>query len=395
MRSEKRPCSVDEHPTRVERGVYRRTLNGKTEFGSRCDEVDGRTVWVWGFPTRVQARHSYQARRQHVRQQRLTAGETLPTHATIPELVAVYLPTIEGKRASYRGIAQQLRWWAEYFKKQPVLTITSMQVERGMAALVRGGRQPSSANRYASALRRLMMKLVSPIGWVQEVWRRVEFYDEPERVPIVLSVAQEERLYDYLAPQDALYVRLAVLLGLRISQFFALRWEWLSWEDGIFRLPSFKQHPQRALPIPREGMAILTVLAEQQRRPEQGWVFPVWRQCFVKRNGVFEPLPEKSLRLDQHMNARNWYARNYRPKVRAAQLPAGVVFHTLRKTWASRIGTKAPSRILQILGGWRSSKVVERYCLPYEESIRHAMESGKVSEKVSRLLESQPEFPHN
>jgi integrase len=380
--------------TRLERGVYRRVLNGKTEYGSRCDEVDGRTVWMWGFPTQVQARHSYQARRQHVRQQRLTAGETLPTRATIPELIAVYLPTIEGKRASYRGIAQQLRWWAEYFKQQPVLTITSTQVERGMATLVRGGRQPSSANRYASALRRLMMKLVSPIQWVQELWRRVEFYDEPERVPIVLSVAQEERLYDYLAPQDALYARLAVLLGLRISQFFALRWEWLSWEEGFFRLPSFKRHPQRVLPIPREGVAILAVLWSQQGQPETGWVFPVQQQCFVKRNGQFVPLPEKTVRFEQHMNARNWYARNYRPAVRRAQLPAGVVFHTLRRTWASRIGAKAPSRILQILGGWRSSKVVERYCLPHDEAIRRAMEPEQVSEKVSRLLESQPELSH-
>ena len=123
-------------PLRVECGVYRRAIVGKTEFGSRCDEVDGRTVWVWGFATAVQARHSYHERRQQVRQQRLTSGQILPTQATIAELLAEYLPTIEGKRASYRDIARELRWWAAYFGKRPVLTIASLQVERGLSQLV-------------------------------------------------------------------------------------------------------------------------------------------------------------------------------------------------------------------------------------------------------------------
>lgn len=380
-------------PRRLERGVYQRSLHGQADYGSRCDEVDGRTVWKWGFPSVSKARQDYQARRAEVRKARAAGSQIPPTRATIAELRAAYLPTIEGKRASYKGIAQQLEWWADFFGAQPVLTITGPDVERGLLKLVSQGLQPSSANRYGSALRRLMNKLVSPLSWVDELWRRVELFPEPERVPIVLTVTQEERLYQHLAPQDALYTRLAVLLGLRIGQFFTLRWEWLSWEDELFWLPSFKRHPGRPLPVPREGLAILAVLAAQQGQPETGWVFPVWRQTFVKKGGVFVPLPERTLRLDQHVNPRNWYARNYKPKVLEAKLPAGVVFHTLRKTWASRVGSRAPSRILQILGGWRESKVVERYCYPHEDVMRSAMEPGKVSEQVSRLLEDQRHNP--
>ncbi|MGH7233037.1 MAG: tyrosine-type recombinase/integrase [Nitrospiraceae bacterium] len=56
-----------------------------------------------------------------------------------------------------------------------------------------------------------------------------------------------------------------------------------------------------------------------------------------------------------------------------------MTFHSLRKTWASRMGPHTPVRILQILGGWSSLKMVEDYCQPHEESLREAMEKGAQS----------------
>jgi len=87
----------------------------------------------------------------------------------------------------------------------------------------------------------------------------------------------------------------------------------------------------------------------------------------------------------RHINAHNWYARRFAPAVRAAGLD-GVTFHTLRKTWASRLGPHISTRVLQILGGWKSLEAVQRYCLPFEEAIRTAMEQASAGgESVTKV----------
>jgi integrase len=83
------------------------------------------------------------------------------------------------------------------------------------------------------------------------------------------------------------------------------------------------------------------------------------------------------------MNPRNWYRRKYHPAVLAAGLQNGITFHTLRHTWASRMGPHTPSRILQILGGWGDLKLTERYCQPFEDAMHNAMEQGAIVHKKS------------
>lgn len=364
-------------PRRLERGVYCRiTIEGKTEYGSRCDDLDGVTRWRWGFPSLVKARQDYHARRAVVRRDRETAGETTPTRATLAELVQAHLPTILNKRASYAQIRTRLEWWADRFKARPVLTLKAVDIERGMAALMASGLTGATANRYAAQLRHLMRKHVSPLAWVEELWRRIEWYDEPQPSLTPLTDQQEDRLYAALDFTDALYTRLDILIGLRLRQFFTLRWDWLDWAPGLLHLPSFKRHPARTLPLSQEALAIFAVLWEEQGRPESGWIFPRRQQTFIGAGrGLWKPGPiliDRSAPLNPH----NWYRRRYRPAIERAGLPETVTFHTLRKTWASRVGPHAPARILQILGGWRDSKVVERYCQPYEEAMRSAMEQG-------------------
>ena len=72
-----------------------------------------------------------------------------------------------------------------------------------------------------------MRKLVSPLAWVLEFRKRVEFFNEDQERKIrhPMTDAQEDLLYKSLDLQDSLYVRLDVLLGVRLSLIFSLRWE--------------------------------------------------------------------------------------------------------------------------------------------------------------------------
>jgi len=371
-------------PTRFERGVYQRVTNGKDEYGSRCDEIDGTTQWCWGFSTAAKARADYHARRTAVRDRRKAGGLIVPTTHTMAQLRDEYLSTIKGKRVAYKDRKRHLDFWAAHFGKQPVLTITPVQVEQALVALKdTKGLHNATANRYAESLRRLMRKMVSPFAWVQEFWRKVELYDEPRPLPNPLTEEQEDRLYASLDPQDALYARLDVLIGLRLMQFFSLRWEYLWWDQALLGLPAFKRHPARRLPLIQEAMAIFAVLWEQQHRPKSGWIFPMRRTRWIGVVGqlrVLQRVKDPIIDPTRHLNAHNWYNLRYRTAVLKVGLD-GVTFHTLRKTWASRLGPFVPERILQILGGWLSVAPVKHYCLPFDHAIRDAMERAHTAQK--------------
>jgi integrase len=189
----------------------------------------------------------------------------------------LYLPIIQNKRASYKGQKQHLSWWSTCFRAQPVLTIQPIDIERATSALIAVGLAKATVNRYCATLRHVMRKLVSPLAWVLEFWKRVELFNEEQERKIrhPMTDAQEDLLYTSLDLQDALYVRLDVLLGLRLSHFFSLRWEYLWWSHAVLHLPPVKRRTARLLPVPQEGMAILAILWEQQGRPTDGWMFPV------------------------------------------------------------------------------------------------------------------------
>ena len=343
---------------RVERGIYRRVVNEKEEFGTRADDVTGKTVWTWGFPTLPKARQAYQTRRAAVRQMRDTAGQVRPTKATVEDLIAEFLPTVSHLDAA----REQVRfgaWWSAYFKKRPVLTIQALDIRQAMVVLRKEGRSTGTVNHYVKFLRHMMKVMVRPKSWVIELWADVRLEKPLIAKPHILTPEQEDRLMACMSAEDALRVCLATLIGIRLTQFFSLRWEWVLWKDSGLALPPFKRHPARLLPLRQAAILILEKLWTAQGRPEQGWVFQA-----------------KGFR-GRPVNAHNWYNRHYSVAVKKAGLAdLKVTFHTLRRTWASRTGQTTPARILQSLGGWSNIAMAELYCQPFDGVMREAMERG-------------------
>ncbi|MGH7230127.1 MAG: tyrosine-type recombinase/integrase, partial [Nitrospiraceae bacterium] len=87
-----------------------------------------------------------------------------------------------------------------------------------------------------------------------------------------------------------------------------------------------------------------------------------WGSCAFSGNGKDSRRRDGCFRQSQVCASPRFNAWKLPRKLGLPIGNKGVTFHSLRKTWASRMGPHTPVRILQILGGWSSLKMVEDYC---------------------------------
>lgn len=294
------------------------------------------------------------------------------TGDTVAELCEIYLETIKGKRASYRDIALQLHWWADRFPTRPIMSLTPTEISVAMTDLAERVSHATS-NYYAANLRAMMRRMVKPFSWVLDFWRDVERFPAVQRVLPIYTAEDIQRVFAAAEERDALLIYLNLLIGVRRSTHFSLRWEWVQWEHHLLQLPTIKRQKAFSLPLSVDAMAILRRLHVEQGTPREGWVFPARRQNSDRLN--------THIHIDPH----NWYNRTFKPLLRGLGLDH-LTFHALRRTWATALGQKAPQRIVQLLGNWSDIRVVGRYTIPNEESLRAGMEWVAESFGTASLL---------
>ncbi len=312
-----------------------------------------------GFRTKDEARIFRDRLRASVRDRGQFPGQER-TGDTLDELRTAYLATIKGKRASYRDIAIQLHWWADRFPNRPILSLRPNDVSTAITAL--GERvSGTTANYYAANLRAMMRRMVKPFSWVLDFWRDVERFPMVQRVMPIYTAEDIQRIFAAATERDALLIYLNLLIGVRRATHFALRWEWVQWEHQLLQLPTIKRQKSFALPLSVTALEILGKFHGEQGKPREGWIFPArWQN-----SGRINP------RI--HMDPHNWYNRTFKPLLRGLGL-GHLTFHALRRTWATALGRKAPQRIVQALGNWADVRVVGRYTIPQEDSMREGME---------------------
>lgn len=324
-----------------------------------------------GFPTKEAARIFRDRLRASLRDRQYFPGSEQTTD-TVDELRTAYLEDIKGKKASYRDKARHLAFWVGQFGDRPILSLQPASIAKGLSIL-RDQCSGPTANRYAETLRAMMRRKIKPKSWVIEFWSEVELFPEDERVMPIYTAEDITTVFEHAQERDALVIYLNLLLGLRQSHYFAIRWEWINWEIETIRLPSFKRQKAFPLPLSTDALAILTRFHGEQGQPSTGWIFPARIQNSEKVNRAI------------HINPHNWYTRTFKPLLRALGLDH-LTFHALRRTWATALGEKAPQRIIQMLGNWSDSKVVERYSRPQDASLRAAMEGVAQSLGTATLL---------
>lgn len=327
-----------------------------------------------GFPTKEAARIFRDRLTASLRERAHFPGSE-QTGDTLAELRIAYLATILGKRASYRDIALQLQFWADRFPSRPVLSLHPSDISIGISEL---GQRVSgtTANCYAANLRAMMRRMVKPFSWVLDFWRDVERFPSAQRVMPIYTMEDVQRVFQAAEERDAFLIYLNLLIGVRRATHFSLRWEWVQWEHQLLQLPTIKRQKAFALPLSAVAVAIFDKLHREQGRPRDGWVFPArWQN-----SGRVNP------RI--HMDPHNWYNRTFKPLLRGLGL-SHLTFHALRRTWATVLGKKAPQRIVQALGNWADIRVVGRYTIPQEDSMRAGMEWVAESFRTATLLPAE------
>lgn len=101
---------------------------------------------------------------------------------------------------------------------------------------------------------------------------------------------------------------------MRQLEQFSLRWEHVDLERGVLTLPTTKAGGVQYVRLNEEARALLRGL--------ESWQFSVW--VFPSENPA------------SHADPRNFYRRYYLPAVKELGF-AGVTWHTLRHTFASRL----------------------------------------------------------
>jgi len=158
---------------------------------------------------------------------------------------------------------------------------------------------------------------------------------------IFLTPDEVKRLISHLDPVRAAMVEFAVNTGQRNGNVRNLRWSQIEPDLSAFTLEGEETKNGKRIIIALNSGA-KKVLASRQRHPRSDFVF-------CKQDG-------------KPFSASGLVNKTWHKALKAANLPRGVVFHTLRHTFASwhlRSGTTAA--VLQKLGGWESITSMERY----------------------------------
>lgn len=323
--------------------------SGQTRWRVRVFHHGRQYKWS-GFTTKTEAAAFYQDRKRDIREGRAFPS-TETAHPVREPAAAVFARALEKDRAlkSYGRQANYAEFWTVWCGRRPLSELTNAEVERGRAHLVKTGPygRPSSvatANRYLAWLHKICRaeflagRLPSnPCVGLKLIERPAPEYE--------YSRDQMQALAKELGDQ-ADYVYLAVLTGLRQGEQFRLRWADLDVSNHVGRLGHTKAGETQYFAISPEAAKIFERL--KQQAGSSPWVFPA-------KTNAYSPL-----------NVKNWYKWTFKRAASRAGLlisrTNGMTYHTLRHTFASWLQDAGASiSEIQEAGRWKSYQAVKRY----------------------------------
>ncbi len=209
-----------------------------------------------------------------------------------------------------------------------------------------------AANREITVLKILYNRLIDWKKYEGEnPARKVKKLEESEGKLRFLTEEEEGRLLAVAQEPLRTIILVGIYTGLRVfAEALTLRWENVDLMRGFMTVEAAyaKGKQTDTFPINR---IVIEALARLKASATNDWVF-------VSRDGA----PFKSIRTI------------FTTACKRANL-TGVTPHTLRHTFASRLGMRgAGDRTLQALGRWKEPKMIRRYVHLSEEHLREAVE---------------------
>jgi integrase len=225
-----------------------------------------------------------------------------------------------------RNKATHIRHFTTMFRGRTLGSLTEEDCERALNGLAR----PYSHNRHAATLRHLFTQARDEWKWLAIV-PRVPKLTEPKGRVEFLTASEASALVDALPDQHRDLVRFALATGLRLGNILGMTWQQVDAERKLAWIHSDQAKAKRAIAVPLNQTAI-EVLARQDSGTER----------------VFQR---------KRIETKVW-----KRALKVAGITRRIRFHDLRHTWASWHAQQGTDqRVLQELGGWASSSMVQRY----------------------------------
>jgi integrase len=299
--------------------------------------------------TKTAAKAAYEKRKTQIREGKFFPESMNRRRVTVAEAIDEYLERAEARLRHFYHYKRFGKNWKAAIGSKPLATVTPGDVSDFIRHL--GNRlSPASINRHLAFLKKVFSDSVLN-GLVHDnPVKKVKLLKENNQRTRYLTWDEQEKLVNAL-PDSEFYaeaVIFALNTGLRQTEQFRLQWRDV---DFLTRTITIRDHKSGGAPrfvkMNDVVLAILEAIKPDHSKPG-GLVFP--------------------------FNSHNFYNRIFKPTVEKLGLE-GVVWHTLRHTFASRLVVAGVNiKEVQRLLGHKSLRMTERYTHLSDDSQQAAVD---------------------
>jgi integrase len=236
----------------------------------------------------------------------------------------------------------KLKWFAQYLDTTVLTDINRDLIEK-MRTLRRGESSPSTANRYMALVRMILRKAHRDWDWIERA-PVVPMFRIEKQEPRFLTRAQFALLKRKLSKQPhlAAVAEFSVETGLRMRNVTGLQWSQVDLVRRLVIIPASRAKSGETIAVPLSAGAVRILKAQEGKHESQ---------VFTHKKGP----KGRALAFEDANGA------VFKEAAAAAGVP-WLRWHDLRHTWASwHIQSGTPPHVLQLLGGWKSYAMVQRY----------------------------------
>ena len=253
------------------------------------------------------------------------------------------------------------KFWISTWGNRLITEITAEDCRHAQVQLkAKGDWQPATINRYFAFLRHVLMLAMKDGQIPHNPVSSVKFFPEVNRVRFFTD-DELKSLHGLIDSEDWKIVAFAIETGLRRSEQFWLKWEYICFESQTLTIPMSKSGKTRHVPLSGEALHILRSM-DTLTSP---YVFA----------GTRKPL--------QPMDSRAFLRRVYEPAMRKAGI-MGASWHTLRHTTASRLTmASVPLPTVKDILGHKDIQTTLKYSHLAPNHIQTAIEKGSLGHLFS------------
>lgn len=251
---------------------------------------------------------------------------------------ATHLPHLKKPKTEEQRLDNLKAW----FTVDDLRKITPTMVDEFRAWRLRKKNTRATVNRYVALLKTMLNRAVDEGYLEANPCRKIKQYSERDREHMrILTLDEEPRLMAELAPHIRPIVVIALNTGLRLGEIMRLKWSDVDMGKALLKIENTKSGKVRYVPTNERVL------------------------------GILGGIPRKGRNIFQILNPKTgFYAALRRAGI------AGVRFHDLRHTFASRLVLRgADIETIRSLLGHSSLSVTQKYVHSGRDDARQAVES--------------------